>query len=85
MSSTDDSCLKTSNIVDCYDHKHCFIVALPSPQHHSQMYFSHICIHVKYEKFKRGRSPSLHLVKEGDFAQNKSVTFNFGNQHSNSA
>ena len=25
-------------------------------------------IHVKLEKFKRGRSPSLHLGKEGDFA-----------------
>ena len=25
-------------------------------------------IHVKLEKFKRGRSPSLHLTKEGDFA-----------------
>ena len=25
-------------------------------------------IHVKLEKFKRGRSPSLHLAKEGDFA-----------------
>ena len=27
------------------------------------------CIHVKFEKFKRGRSPSLHLAKEGDFAR----------------
>ena len=25
-------------------------------------------IHVKLEKSKRGRSPSLHLAKEGDFA-----------------
>ena len=29
-----------------------------------------IHIHVKLEKFQRGRSPSLHLAKEGDFAQN---------------
>ena len=32
------------------------------------------CIHVKLEKFKRGRSPSLHLAKEGDFVQNQFVT-----------
>ena len=31
-------------------------------------------IHVKLEKFKRGRSPSLHLAKEGDFARNHSMT-----------
>ena len=31
-------------------------------------------IHVKLEKFKRGRSPSLHLAKEGDFARNHSAT-----------
>ena len=31
-------------------------------------------IHVKLEKFKRGRSPSLHLAKEGDFMRNYSVT-----------
>ena len=30
-------------------------------------------IHVKLVKFKRGRSPSLHLVKEGDFARNHSA------------
>ena len=34
-----------------------------------------INIHVKLEKFKRGRSPSSHLAKEGDFAQNHSATF----------
>ena len=32
-------------------------------------------IHVKLEKLKRGRSPSLHLGKEGDFARNHSATF----------
>ena len=32
-------------------------------------------IHVKLEKFKRGRSPSLHLGKEGDFAWNHSATY----------
>ena len=31
-------------------------------------------IHVKLEKFKRGRTPSLHLAKEGDFARNHIVT-----------
>ena len=31
-------------------------------------------IHVKLEKFKRGRSPSLHLAKEGDFARKHSAT-----------
>ena len=31
-------------------------------------------IHVKFEKFKRGRSPSLQLAKEGDFARNHSAT-----------
>ena len=31
-------------------------------------------IHVKLEKFKRGRS-LLHLVREGDFARNHSATF----------
>ena len=31
-------------------------------------------IHVKLEKFKRGRSPSLHLAKEGDFVRNHSAT-----------
>ena len=32
-------------------------------------------LYVKLEKFKRRRAPSLHLVKEGDFAQNNSETF----------
>ena len=32
-------------------------------------------IHVKLEKFKRGRSPSLLLAKEGDFARNISAAF----------
>ena len=32
-------------------------------------------IHVKLEKFKRGRSPSLDLGKEGDFARNHFATF----------
>ena len=31
-------------------------------------------IHVKLEMFKRGRSPSLHLDKEGDFARNYFAT-----------
>ena len=31
-------------------------------------------IHVKLEKFKRGRSPYLYLAKEGDFARNNSAT-----------
>ena len=38
-------------------------------------YCSHMPIHVKLEKLKRGRSPSLHLGKEGDFARNHSATF----------
>ena len=33
-----------------------------------------IHVHVKLEKFKRRRSPSLHLAKEGDFARNHSAT-----------
>ena len=33
-----------------------------------------LCIHVKLEKFKRGRSPSLHLAKEGDFVRNHFAT-----------
>ena len=41
-------------------------------------------IHVKLEKFKRGRSPSLHLAKEGDFARNPFCDINFVHQHSNS-
>ena len=32
-------------------------------------------IHVKLENFKRGRYPSLHLGKEGDFARNHSAAF----------
>ena len=28
-----------------------------------------IVVHVMCEKLKRGRSPSLHIVKEGDFAK----------------
>ena len=32
------------------------------------------CIHVKLEMFKRGRSPSLHLAKEGDLGRNHSAT-----------
>ena len=35
-------------------------------------------------KFKRGRSPSLHLAKEGDFARNPFCNINFVHQHSNS-
>ena len=35
---------------------------------------SNYIIHVKLEKFKRGRSPSLHLAKEEDFARNHSAT-----------
>ena len=31
-------------------------------------------IHVKLEKFKRGRSPTLDLAKEGDFVRNHSAT-----------
>ena len=31
-------------------------------------------VYVKLEKFKRERSPSMHLVKEGDFARNHSLT-----------
>ena len=38
----------------------------------------HTCTQVSYmsslEKFKRGRSPSLHLAKEGDFTRNHSAT-----------
>ena len=37
--------------------------------------FCHEGIHVKLEKFKRGRSPSLHLGKEGGFVRNRFVTF----------
>ena len=37
-------------------------------------FFLRFFIHVKLEKFKRGRSPSLHLAKEGDFARKYSVT-----------
>ena len=33
-----------------------------------------LIIHVKLEKFKKGRSPSLHLAKEGEFARNHSTT-----------
>ena len=32
------------------------------------------CIHVKFEKFKRGRYPSLHLAKEGDLVRIHSGT-----------
>ena len=35
------------------------------------------CIHGKFQKFKRGRSPSFHLGKEGDFAQNHFKTLYF--------
>ena len=45
-------------------------------------------IHVKLDqkKFKRGRSPFLHLAKEGDFARNHSAALinNLIHQHSNS-
>ena len=34
-------------------------------------------MHVKFEKFKRGRSPSLHFAKEGDFTHNSSAIFTF--------
>ena len=34
-----------------------------------------IHVHVKLEKFKRGRSPFLHLEKEGDFARDRSAAF----------
>ena len=37
-------------------------------------YVDLVCVHVKLEKSKRGRSPSLHLAKEGDFARNHSAT-----------
>ena len=37
--------------------------------------FTSIFKHVKLEKFKRGRSPSLHLGKEGDVARNSSAAF----------
>ena len=33
-----------------------------------------VIIHVKLEKFKIGRSPSLHLAKEGDFTRTHSAT-----------
>ena len=33
-----------------------------------------VYIHDKLEKFKRGRSLSLHLAKEGDFVGNNSET-----------
>ena len=39
--------------------------------------YQHICakhIHIKLEKFKRGRFPSLCLAKEGNFVQNHSAT-----------
>ena len=41
-------------------------------------------IHVKLEKFKRGRSPSLHLAKERDFHPKPFSSINFEHQHSNS-
>ena len=39
----------------------------------------------KLEKFKRGRSPSLHLAKEGNFYAKSFRNINFVNQHSNSS
>ena len=38
-------------------------------------YLKQMVINVKVKKFKRGRSPSLHLTKEGDFKRNDFVAF----------